>query len=155
MICRMISPDELREKAARYCAWRERCTMEVRDKLYQMGAGAELTNRILEDLIRGRYIDDQRFADLYVQGKFRNNRWGKVKISAGLKQRQIPDAVISRALATIDETQYKQVLQRLITDKRASLSEQKKKTIPEKTAAYCIQKGFESALVWDILNKQP
>ncbi len=151
----MISPDELKEKAARYCAWRERCTMEVRDKLYQMGADAELADRILEDLVNERYLDDQRFAEFFVQGKFRNNRWGKVKILAGLKQRQIPDAVITRALAAIDGTQYRQVLLRLITDKHASLSEQKKKNVREKTAAYCIQKGFEPALVWDILNKQP
>ncbi len=139
---------KLTEKAQRYCAYAERCHYDVRQKLLGLGADEITISKIIVRLQKEGYFDDERFARIYANGKFRNNRWGKTKIRAELIKRQIPESFISKALEDINEESYRQCLSFLINKKIKELEGKQPGTVKQKVAAYCLQKGFEPDLVW-------
>jgi regulatory protein len=143
---------DLTAKAQHYCAYRERCHSEVKSKLYEWGAHTDLVNETMAKLIEQGYLNEQRFALAYCRGKFIYNHWGKNKILQGLKLKQISPFCIKKGLQSIDETDYLNTLNKLIENywqKQKGLSEFNRKG---KTAKYALQKGYESNLVWDIIN---
>jgi len=54
-------------------------------------------------LIEENYLNEERFAILFAGGKFRIKQWGRIKIKYELKQKQVSDYCIKKALAAIDE----------------------------------------------------
>lgn len=144
---------KLTEKAQRYCAYTERCHCDVRQKLLSLGADENTICSITARLQKEGYLDDARFAQLFANGKFRSNRWGKTKIRAELIKRQIPESLIRKALENINEEAYRQSLSLLINKKIKELSDKQACKISEKVTAYCLRKGFEPDIVWEMLNK--
>ncbi len=145
--------EELTEKARRYCAYRERCTREVEEKLLRLGADRQTTSQVVRVLRDEDFLDDRRYSRLFVCGKFRQNGWGKVKIKVALLAKGIPETHIHEALEEIDSDSYVPKLQALIARKKQELQSRNKEDIPAKTAAYCIQKGYEPALVWEMMKE--
>lgn len=145
--------DEFIEKARRFCAYRDRCKKETADRLHQLGASRDITEKILGTLQKEGFVDEQRFAGSYARGKFEHNHWGRTRIRQELAFRQIDDKTISEALQEIDEKKYLEVLSDIAAKKLKSLKEQSDFTAKGKTAEHCIRKGFEPDLVWKLVNK--
>ena len=148
-----MTPEQYTEKARKYCAYRERCSSEVIDRLRQMGAGDAVRHQVIKRLQEEGFIDDERFAGLYARGKFQNNQWGKIKIRAGLLARGIDEGLATKALAEIDPKQYSDTLQTILKKKLRSVRDKNQSNAEERTAAYAIQKGYESGLVWQWLKE--
>lgn len=148
---------ELTEKAKRYCAYTERCSYDVRQKLLSIGADESSISKIITRLQKEAYLDDERFARVFVNGKFQNNRWGKTRINAELIKRQLPKSLINKALEEIDEQSYRQCLLSVIKKKTKEMEGKLTHKRREKLMAYCLQKGFEPDLVLKTLdeNYQP
>ncbi len=149
----MIDNNQLKLKIARFCAWRERCSHETRQKLIQSGATPKQVKEIIQWLEAENYLSDQRFARSFVQGKFSYNHWGKQRISAELKTRQIDPHDISEALDLIDEEAYHDQALKLAHKKWLELKEEDPFIKKQKTAAYIANKGFELDMVWKIVEK--
>ncbi len=149
-----MTTEEFMEKTRRFCSWRERCSKEVEEKLKALGANERQIVAIAGKLKKEGFLDNQRFAHAYARGKFENNRWGKIKIKAELLRRNISNDCIRKALDGIEEERYRQTLQALIKNKIDNLASTKKGQVRQKAAAYCIQKGYEPALVWETLNAE-
>jgi regulatory protein len=140
--------EQLLQKLKKYCAWRERCKHEASLKLQQLNANGEQTKQVLKHLAEEGFLDNQRFARMFTQGKLHNNKWGKQRIRMELLQRNIQEADIRQALESINEDEYIRVLKQIIHTKQLELIHKKDPHVKEKTARYGIQKGFEPALVW-------
>ena len=145
--------EEFLEKGRRFCAYRDRSLRETAERLQQLGASPGLIQRILHALREEGFVDNERFARALVRGKFRNNQWGRIRILQELGHHQIPESVIEQALTEIDEEEYIRVLNTLAQKKFTSLRGETPFNAKGKTAQYCLRKGFESSLVWDIVNK--
>ena len=68
-------------------------------------------------LISNQYINEERFAISFCQGKFRIKKWGKNKIKNELKKRDISKNCIIKGLDSIDEDQYQEILKKIIEQK--------------------------------------
>ena len=146
------SKDEALQKAKQYCAYQERCHNEVKEKLYSFGLYKKDVDELLSELISNNYLNEERFAMLFAGGKFRIKQWGRIKIKYALKQKQISDYCIKKALAAIGETDYRKTLQKLFEQKLKTLKSEKNIFIKKrKLQDYLIQKGFETELVRQIL----
>ena len=143
-------PQDIISKARKYCAYRERCHEEVRSKLYSWGVNGALVEETIARLITEGFVNEERFAQLYAGGKFRQNKWGRVKILAALKKRNISAYCIKKGLEEIEEEEYLKTLINLIERKSLELKEKRTFVKKEKIAAYCIQKGYETELVWKL-----
>jgi len=80
---------EAQKKLERYCAYQERCHQEVVQKLKSLNIIPVAIDQIISELITNNYLNETRFAQAYVRGKFRHKKWGKIRIQSQLKLRQI------------------------------------------------------------------
>lgn len=149
-------PPEVHEwirQARHFCAYQERCSSEVLRKLRILGANEEQQKLVLQMLKDEGFVDDTRFAHTYAQGKYKNNQWGRTKIFLELMRRGIPSQVNQKAIDSIDEEDYLNVLQNLIEKKMHALKQKNAANSKEKTAYYCTGKGFEPDIVWRLINQ--
>lgn len=130
-------------KLKQYCAYQERCHLEVREKLYAFGLRKPDVETCIGQLIEENYLDEERFAIQYAGGKFRVRQWGKLKIKFALKQKQVGDYCIKKALAAIAEDDYDETLLKLAAKKWETLDG----SAIEKQAklrSSLLQKGYEN-----------
>lgn len=142
---------ELLSWAMVYCSRSEHCVLDVLNKLYAAGLGEEESDEIVQCLVEQGYIDEQRYANAFVNDKFRFNKWGKLKITHALRQKKIPTVVIQIALETLDEDAYSHVLLQLIEAKKKTV----KGTAAQQKAAvmrFAVSRGFELDLVLSLLR---
>jgi len=148
-----LTPAQAKLKAEAACAYQERCQQEMRDKLYEWGLHSNDVENIIANLITSNFLNEERFAKAFAGGKFRIKKWGRVKIKLELKARKISEYCIKQALKEINETSYIKTLQEVISKKEKDIKGVKPHIKNYKLAQYAISRGFESDLVWDILNK--
>jgi regulatory protein len=140
-----LSREQALQKARHYCGYQERCHSEVKEKLYSFGLYKKDVEDALSTLIEENYLNEERFAIQFAGGHFRLKQWGKVKIRCELKQKQVSEYCIKKALTALDEEDYERTLTRLAETKWGSLNGEtnifsKKRKLQD----YLLQKGYES-----------
>ena len=147
-----FTPDQALPKAKHYCAYQERCHSEVKEKLYSFGLNKKEVEQILSQLIEENYLNEERFAMQFAGGRFRIKQWGRVKIKYELKQKQVSEYCIKKALAAIDERDYQKTLQKLFDAKLKTLKSEKNIFIKRKKLQdHLLQRGFEAGLVREMI----
>jgi len=139
-------------KAEHYCAYQERSQQEVRDKLYEWGLHSVQVENLIVHLIQTNFLNEARFANAYVQGKFNQKGWGKQKIKQGLKFKKVSDALIKKALNTIDCDDYSNTLKQILEKKARLLGEKDPFKKRYKLHQYALSRGYETDIVSDILK---
>ena len=142
-----LTREQALQKLKYFCAYQERCHSEVIEKLYNLGVWKKDQDEIIATLIEQNYLNEERFAVAYAGGKFRIKQWGRVKIKYELKQKQVSDYSINKALKQIDEEEYMKVLNKLVKEKYASLKNEQYLVRKKKTMDYVIRRGFEAERV--------
>lgn len=153
MYKKQLTKEQALQKLKHYCAYQERCHQEVKEKLYELGVWSRDHDEIISSLIEENYLNEERFAIAFAGGKYRVKQWGRVKIKYELKQKQVSDYCIRKALKQIDEDEYKHLLQDLARDKYDSLKKDQYIIRRKKTADYLLRRGFEPDLVNEMLKK--
>ncbi len=149
-----LTPQQALPKIKQYCAYQERCHSEVKDKLYSFGLNKNEVEDLISKLIEENYLNEERFAILFAGGKFRVKQWGKVKIKYQLKQKQVSEYCIKKALAGIDTEDYLNALSKLAELKIKTMKGQKTTYIRKKLLQdHLRMKGYETELVNEVVNK--
>ena len=149
-----LTKEQALQKLKHYCAYQERCHRDVKEKLYNLGVWKKEHDEIITSLIEENYLNEERFAIAFAGGKFRVKQWGRVKIKYELKQKQVSDYCIKKALNQIDDEEYLKVLKSLADKKYASLKNEQYLVRKKKTTDYLLSRGFESELVRVIIERQ-
>ena len=144
---------EATERIHSYCAIQDRCQWDVERKMKEWGISDEIIENILTDLILNKFVDEERFSESFCRGKFRIKRWGKVKIKNELKIKKISKNCIDKGLLQIKNEEYMEVLKYLYIKKRNSLKDTNQFIRKGKIAKHLQQKGFESNMIWELINK--
>ena len=152
MYKKYLTKEQALQKLKHYCAYQERCHSEVKEKLYQLGVWKKEHDEIIASLIEENYLNEERFAVAYAGGHFRIKQWGRIKIKYGLKQKQVSEYSIKKALKQIEDEEYGKVLEKLAREKYAALKNEQYLVRRKKTADYLITKGYEVDLVNTILK---
>jgi regulatory protein len=139
-------------KAMALCAGREYCSGEIRVKLESWDLNDSEVNSVISTLIKEDFINDKRYAEAFVRDKYHHNKWGKVKIAAHLKAKRIASEQISSALASLDDDQYKQMVRDTLDHHRKFVKAKNQYDLKGKLLRFGLSKGFESNLLYDILN---
>ncbi len=139
-------------KAEQFCAYQERSQQEVREKLYDMGMYPTGVESVISQLITSNFLNEERFAKAYAQGKFRMNGWGRIKIKQGLKFKRVPEKLINKALQLLDGDEYLSVLQKIMEKKQRQIHDTDVFKRRYKLQQYAMSRGFESDLINDVLK---
>lgn len=139
-----LSKAEWVDRCEAYCARSEHCAADVRRKLYEWGAPAEIAESIEEILYERDFLNDARFCNAYVHDKVEYQRWGRVKIQAGLRALQLPESEIAKALDSIEEKCYFSNLRKLIQERRSDSE--------DKRLRFLLQRGFTYEEIKKVLH---
>ena len=148
-----LTPDQVLDKMAKYCAYQERCVKDVRDKLKTFDIPEEEKAKILDYLLDNRFVNDERYAKAFVRGKVNQSGWGVNKIRFHLIQKDIDKNIIEEALGQTDEEAYRQRLIEILETKSKTVKAVNDFEKKRKLATYAMQKGFEGSLVWEVLKE--
>jgi regulatory protein len=139
-------------KAMAQCSKREFCSDDIYNKLLSWGIRNDDAEKIIGILIKENFIDELRYAEAFVRDKFKYNKWGKVKITAHLRAKKIPPDIIRSALASIDNNQYIKSLRELLESHKKKVKAKNQYDQKAKLLRYGLSKGYESSLLYDLLN---
>lgn len=140
---------EATKKMEHYCAYQERCHLEVKQKLITMKMIPEIIDVITVHLIEHNFLNEERFAKAFVRGKFRIKHWGKGRLSFELKKKDIGKVNIIRALAEIEDEEYIEVFNTITEKKVDTLRESNVLKKRKKFIDYFLYRGWESHLVYE------
>lgn len=139
------------KKMAFFCAYQERSKEEIKLKLKKCNLTHSQNQIILDWLESHQFINDERFARNFSRSRFYNKGWGKEKIIFSLREKNIPENLIKKALEEeIPLEDYKKGLKELIKSKLKNL----KKPYYIKLMSFLIGRGFEEALIEEILEEK-
>ena len=135
---------EALSRCATLCERCEQCTPDLREKMTRWGVNPSDSRKVIEELERLRFVDDERFARAYAHDKVCFSGWGRYKVIRGLIAKRLPRDIVDIAMDGIEEDEYISVLRRIIAAKirilgnEAPSYEEKMKII-----RHAMQRGFE------------
>jgi len=137
---------------AALCAQAEHCQQEMRDKMRRWELDETVQNRIIDRLIKERYVDDERYARAFVKDKIRYNKWGRRKVQQALWQKHIDADVQQQVLDEIDEKEYLDILRPLLKQKRKNIKAESDYELNQKLVRFALGRGFGFDIIRQCLN---
>lgn len=152
---KQISLNSLLLKLASYCAYQERCLLDVKKQLDKYDLTEEQREQAITYLYKEKYLNDLRFAQSFTRGKFQFKSWGKNKIQAHLKSKGISEVEISKALKEINPLAYKEKCFLLLERKLESLEKKEESIAIKKQKAInsLMQKGYGFDIIQSCLKE--
>ena len=150
---RNMSLDRAREKAMRYCSFQERCQLDITNRFIAWNVEKENWDKILDYLIEEDFLNESRYVEAFVRGKFIIKNWGKNKIKMGLMAKRVFDENQFNIVvaAEIEDEDYHQTINVLIEKKNLLITEEDDFKRKDKLYRYMLNKGYESELVVEAL----
>ena len=137
---------------ATLCAQAEHCEQEMRDKMKRWEIDETVQNRIIDRLVKERYIDNERYARAFVKDKIRYNKWGRRKVQQALWMKRIDNDIQQRVLDEIDEKEYLDVLRPLLKQKRKSTKAANDYELNQKLVRFALGRGFTFDIIRQCLE---
>ena len=137
-----ITEQEALQKLSALCARAEHSSGEMLEKMRRWQLSEDTRERVLDRLIDEKFVDDERFARLFVREKIRFDRWGRRKIEQALYQKGVASDISRRVLDVVDDEAYVAELKKLIAAKRRSVQAESDYEMRAKLTKYALGRGF-------------
>ena len=138
-----ITEQEALQKLSALCARAEHSSGEMLEKMRRWQLSEDARERVLDRLIDENFVDDERFARLFVREKIRFDRWGRRKIEQALYQKGVASDISRRVLDEVDDEAYVAELKKLIAAKRRSVQAESDYEMRAKLTKYALGRGFD------------
>lgn len=138
----MKSEKEAYLTLAALCAQAEHCQWEMLEKMRRWEVPEETQARVMQRLVKERYVDDERYARAFVKDKIRYNKWGRRKVDQALWQKHIDEDIRKRVLDEVDDEEYLGVLRPLLKQKRKSTKANSDYELNQKLMRFAMGRGF-------------
>lgn len=112
----------LQRSGLHFLSYRPRTTWEVKQYWQRKGYATELMDDVLNEWITKGYVDDEAFAQQWVQERLLNKRKGRHLLREELKQKGIADEQIHRAIEQMDDQVEYDACLHIAQKKMATLS---------------------------------
>lgn len=129
------------------CARGEHCQHDMLEKMRQWAVDDEVQARVMERLVKERYVDDRRYADAFVREKVRFNQWGRRKVEQALWMKHIDGDTAREALDTISDEEYVDILRPLLRQRRRSIKAQSDYELNMKLMKWAVGRGFTMDII--------
>ena len=138
-----ITEQEALQKLSALCARAEHSSGEMLEKMRRWQLSEDARERVLDRLIDEKFVDDERFARLFVREKIRFDRWGRRKIEQAFYQKGVASDISRRVLDEVDDEAYVAELKKLIAAKRRSVQAESDYEMRAKLTKYALGRGFD------------
>ena len=143
---------QAQKKLEYYCTYQERCHKEVIAKLRTLGMIPSVIDKIISELIKANYLNETRFTQSFVRGKFRIKKWGKNRILQELKVRDISSFNIKLGMKEISDDNYQKTFYELFEKRRREVKQLTKTEQKKKIFSYVSYRGWENSKVYEALR---
>lgn len=150
---KILSAQEALFKIKNWCAYQERSQHDVRQKLFEYFLNTEDLENVITTLIEENFLNEERFAIAFVNGKLRIKNWGRIKIKIELRKHKVSDYSINIGLKQIDELEYEKIIINVIEKKLRLTKDKNNIKLYYSVLNYLISRGFESDLISEQLEK--
>ena len=137
------SATEALQSLMRLCARGERSTGDAMRLMRTWGVPEGERQAVVDKLVAQRFIDNSRYAELYVREKSRLSGWGARKIAMQLRAKGVDKETIAEALATIDNEEQGSRLAEKLRRKMRSTKAQSDYELRGKLLRYALGLGYD------------
>lgn len=138
------------ELAYRTLSTRDRTVAEVRAFLERKAVGPVAIEHAVAELTAARFLDDERYAQLFAEDKRGIERWGSQRIERDLRKRGVPDHLIEAALAAIDRDDELAAAMSLLSDKLPPSESDRDR---DRAWRLLVRKGYEPELAYEAVRE--
>lgn len=146
---RAKSPEQALAALMRLCARAEKSTGDARRLMRGWGLAEQDAEKVLDRLVRDRFIDDSRYADAFVREKLRLSGWGAYKIRTALQRKGIERSIIDGALSQADRTDMVRRLEEMLVRKARTVKHETPYELKTKLIRYGFSLGYDYESVLD------
>jgi regulatory protein len=134
------------EKLTRFCAYQERCTADILEKLYKLKVSKDDFDAYLPKLKEQNFLNEERYVKAFISAHSKK-KWGKTKIKSALSGKRIDGDLIKKYLDQIEQGDYDEQIKVLLQKKWTSIRTGSSKERKNKLIRFLLSKGFEMGKV--------
>ena len=123
----------------------------MKNKLLSLKVNINSAEKIIKSLKENDYLNEDRYVKLFIQGKLRIKKWGKIKLKNELRIRSIDKNIIEKYVNSISETEYLSYFNdfsRRKIERLKGTQDQKKRSFIN----YFTYRGWENTLIYEKLK---
>ena len=147
-----ITEKEALLRLSSLCSQAEHCAYEMTEKMARWELSDEEQARVMEYLVSNKFVDDERFARVFVLDKIRYNKWGRRKVAQALWMKRIDADISRRVLDAVSPDEYLAVLRPLLESKRRSTRAASSYELNMKLMRFALGRGFDAGEVRQCLD---
>lgn len=146
-----LKKSALKAKAVGWLARREHTRAELTKKLHPFAESTEVIIEVLDELERGGWQSDERFARAFCHHK--SQKQGASLVAQGMRDRGVPDDLIAEAVETLRTSEIERA--RLVWEKKFA---REGRPIDRKAwarqARFLASRGFAAAVISRVLGSE-
>lgn len=139
-------------KLAAECSKSEHCSGELTDKMRRWKLTEQQQAQVMEYLTENKYVDDARFARLFVRDKLRFNHWGPRKIEQALWMKHVDEEVYRPFLDEVTQEEWQEQLVPLLQAKSRGMEDAAGYESRAKLIRYAMGRGFTMDVIEHCLS---
>ncbi len=146
----------IKQRALSFLGRRFHSERELFIKLKSKSYDERLIKIVLNDLREKSFIDDNVFANHFIEEKLKKKSWGKNKIRAALFSKGVSGSIIDEAIQAFDsEEDQNETALTLANKKYNSLikRETDNRKIMQKIISFLLSRGFDYEISAEVVNK--
>lgn len=140
---RTKTPEQALSSLMRQCARAEKCSGDALRLMRRWGVSESDARKVLERLLRERFIDDGRYAAAFVRDKMRFSGWGERKIRMALRTKGVATQHIDAALGELESVDNSRRLEEMLRKKAAKTTARDLYDLKGKLVRFGMSRGFE------------
>jgi regulatory protein len=149
---KQMSEQEALLRLTSLCSTAEHCSHEMLEKMRRWEIDEDSQARIMEYLVKEKYIDDERYARFFAKDKIRYNKWGRRKVEQAMWQKHIDADIQQRVLGEIDDDEYLLILRPLLKSKRRTVKAANNYEMNMKLIRFAMGRGFTMDIIRQCLD---
>ena len=149
---KQISEEDALLRLTSLCSTAEHCSHEMIEKMQRWQLADDAQARIIEYLVKEKYIDDERYARFFAKDKIRYNKWGRRKVEQAMWLKHIDGDIQRDVLDDIDDEEYLAVLRPLLKTKRKSVKVSSDYEMNMKLIRFAMGRGFTMDIIRQCLD---
>lgn len=127
---------------------RLRTSGELSEKLKLKGFETEVINKLIQDLTKSKYLDDNRFAEIFLDNLKKYKNFGFYGIKKKLLEKRLPNSIIesilSAGLSLEDEIK---IAKRFLNSQKISIANKSSTLEKQKLAQKLKGRGFRGEVI--------
>lgn len=146
----------IKQRALSFLARRFHSERELLIKLKTKAYEERLIKIVLNDLREKSIIDDQVFANHFIEEKLKKKRWGKNKIRAALFSKGVSSSIIDDVLQSFNSEEDQNEVAFSLAKKKfenLKLRETDSKKLKQKIISFLLSRGFDYEVSSGAVNK--